>query len=304
MSAPQNPPIFPTVAALRTWRRTLPAPVGFVPTMGSLHEGHLELVRAARAECKSVITSIFVNPSQFAKGEDYDVYPRPVESDLEKLRNLKVDGVFMPSAREMYFDTSPDMDDDNGTFVTVKGKSLQLEGSVRPHFFIGVATVVCKLFNIVQPDYAYFGQKDGQQCVVVRQMVRDLHMPLEVVVLPTAREHDGLAMSSRNVYLSPEQRAVAPILYKSLCAGQKAYNEGERDAEKIKAIVRDTLQSQEGISVQYVALSGLSCLAEVSHVPEEGAMLSSAISFGKVRILDNVILHKEDSGERFLGPKK
>ncbi|HEX6958029.1 MAG TPA: pantoate--beta-alanine ligase [Ferrovibrio sp.] len=256
--------------------------LGFVPTMGYLHDGHLSLVRQARAECGAVAASIFVNPTQFAPHEDFSRYPRDMERDLALLRDLGTDLVFTPGVAEMYPPGSV-------TAVEVSEVSERLEGAVRPGHFRGVATVVCKLFNIVQPTRAYFGQKDAQQTVVIRRMVRDLAMPLEVVVCPTVREPDGLAMSSRNVYLAPEERRAAAVLYRALRQAEAAYRGGERAAASLRRIMRDTLAGEPLAEIEYVSVAHPDSLAELDAVID-GALLSLAVRIGRTRLIDNIPL--------------
>ena len=258
-------------------------PLGLVPTMGALHQGHLSLVDRARADCASVAVSIFVNPTQFAEGEDFAEYPRDLEGDLEMLRQRGVDLVFVPDVAEVY---PPGFD----TWVDVGPIADRLEGAARPGHFRGVATVVAKLFGVVQPERAYFGQKDGQQTVVVRKLARDLDMGIEVVVLPTVRETDGLAMSSRNVRLSPEQRQTAAVVYRALSAGLSVWESGETDGTAIRAEVRRELDAEPLIgSVDYVSLADPETLEELA-LASRGAMLSVAARVGSVRLIDNVIL--------------
>jgi pantoate--beta-alanine ligase len=257
--------------------------LGLVPTMGYLHAGHLSLVRQARAECGAVAVSIFVNPTQFSPREDLSRYPRDLERDLQLLREEKVDLVFVPSVAEIY---------PNGfsTFVDVRDVTEMLEGAARPGHFQGVATVVCKLFNIVQPTRAYFGQKDAQQTVVVRKMARDLDMPLDVVVAPTVREPDGLAMSSRNVYLSAEQRRAATVLYHALVAAGERYAAGERDAEALRYAMRAVLEAEPLANPEYVSVADALTLRELDHVGATGALCSLAVRFGTTRLIDNMVL--------------
>jgi pantoate--beta-alanine ligase len=261
----------------------LPRPVGFVPTMGYLHEGHLSLVRAARAECTNVVVSIFVNPTQFGPSEDLNRYPRDLPRDLELLRLEKVDLVWTPTAEEMY---------PRGfqTWVTVEEITQPLEGSIRHGHFRGVATVVAKLFNAVQPDKAYFGQKDAQQAAVIRRMGRDLNFKLEVVVCPTWREVDGLAMSSRNVYLNPDERRAGTVLYKALTAAQAAYQAGERKAENLHRIMTQTIQHQPLARLQYVSCADLDTLQEIQGAISNQALLSMAVFIGKTRLIDNLVV--------------
>ena len=257
--------------------------MGLVPTMGALHDGHLSLVDRARTDCASVAVSIFVNPTQFAEGEDFAEYPRDLDGDLEMLRQRGVDLVFVPNVAEVY---PPGFD----TWVDVGPIADRLEGAARPGHFRGVATVVAKLFGIVQPERAYFGQKDGQQTVVVRKLARDLDMGIEVVVLPTVRESDGLAMSSRNVRLSPEQRQAAAAVYRALSAGLSVWESGEMDGTAIRTEVRRELDAEPLIgSVDYVSLADPETLEELT-LASPGAMLSVAAHVGSVRLIDNVIL--------------
>jgi pantoate--beta-alanine ligase len=261
----------------------LPRPIGFVPTMGYLHEGHLSLVRAARAECASVVVSIFVNPTQFGPSEDLNRYPRDLPRDLELLKVEEVDLVWTPTAEEMY---PPGFQ----TWVTVEDVTQPLEGSLRPGHFRGVATVVAKLFNAVQPDKVYFGQKDAQQAAVIRRMGHDLNFKLEVVICPTWREADGLAMSSRNVYLNPDERRAAIVLYKALTAAQTAYQAGERKAENLRLIMTQTIQIEPLAQPQYVSCAEPDTLQEIQDVITGPALLSMAVLIGKTRLIDNLIL--------------
>jgi pantoate--beta-alanine ligase len=260
----------------------MPAPVGFVPTMGFLHEGHLSLVRAARAECASVVVSIFVNPTQFGPNEDLSRYPRDLPRDLELLKHAKVDLIWMPTAEEMY---PPGFQ----TWVTVDEITQPLEGSMRPGHFRGVATVVAKLFNAVQPDKAYFGQKDAQQAVVIRQMSRDLDYPLEIIVCPTVREPDGLAMSSRNIYLSPDERKSAVILSKALFQAKVAFEGGQHDADRLRQVVLDAIATEPAQKVQYVSCAHPVTLQELEGEVKQ-ALLSLAVTIGKTHLIDNIIL--------------
>ncbi len=241
---------------VRRIRRELGGTWGLVPTMGFLHEGHLALVEAARRENDHVGVSIFVNPTQFGPAEDLAAYPRDLARDLGLLEKLGVDLVWTPPVEEVYpagFQT----------YVTVEEVSRPLEGAARPTHFRGVATVVAKLFNVFQPDRAYFGQKDAQQVVVIKQMVADLNFPLEVVVCPIVREHDGLAKSSRNIYLTPEQRAAAPVLHRALGAAREAWDAGERHGERLKEIMLDVLCAEPLAQVDYVSAADPVTLAEL-----------------------------------------
>lgn len=271
-----------TLADLRSSRLSLPGSVGLVPTMGYLHEGHLSLVRRARADCDHVIVSIFVNPTQFGPAEDLSRYPRDLERDLNLLQPLGADLVWMPTAEMMY-------QDGYQTWVEVEGMTRPLEGAMRPGHFRGVTTVVAKLFNAVQPHRAYFGQKDAQQAAVIRQMARDLNFPVEVVVCPIVREPDGLAMSSRNVYLDPDQRQAATVLFQALTAAKDAYEEGERDAESLRGMMKAVLAGEPLAEVQYVSCADYDTLEELDTVKGK-ALLSMAVFIGKTRLIDNVVL--------------
>ena len=248
--------IVSTLDELRSARSILDEPIGLVPTMGYLHEGHLSLVRRAADECASVVVSIFVNPTQFGPSEDLSAYPSDMERDLRLLELLGVNLVWMPTPEVMY-------PDDYQTWVEVEALTNPLEGAQRPGHFRGVTTVVAKLFNGVQPAKAYFGQKDAQQVAVIRQMARDLNFPLEIVVCPTMREPDGLAMSSRNTYLDPEQRQAATVLYRALDAAKGAHDAGERDAEKLRTIMREIIAAEPLAEAQYVSCADYDTLEEL-----------------------------------------
>jgi pantoate--beta-alanine ligase len=271
-----------TIADLRKKLISLPRPLGLVPTMGYLHEGHLSLARRARAECKSVGVSIFVNPTQFGPDEDLARYPRDLERDLKLLEGAGVDVAWAPDAAEVY---PPGYQ----TTITVEETAQPLEGAVRPGHFRGVATIVAKLFNAFSPDRAYFGQKDAQQAAVIRRMALDLNFPLEIVVCPTVRESDGLAMSSRNTYLAPEERRAAIVLYGALSAARSAYDRGEREAEKLRAAMRDYLAAEPRARTEYVSAADPDTLAELDRVGRN-ALLSMAVRIGKTRLIDNFAL--------------
>lgn len=256
--------------------------IGFVPTMGYFHEGHLSLMRRARSECDIVVVSIFVNPIQFVPGEDYERYPRDVERDLRMAEGVGVDIVFHPSVEEMY-------PEGYATYVNVEGLTEGLCGAFRPGHFRGVTTVVAKLFNIVMPHRAYFGEKDYQQLVVIKRMVRDLNFPIEIVPCPTVREEDGLAMSSRNVYLLPDERKAALSLSRGLMAAQKMFMSGERDAATLKRIVEEHLRSSELVRPQYVEVVDAETLEPIERV-ERDAVIAVAAFVGKARLIDNVVL--------------
>jgi len=280
-----RPKLFRTVADLREfllpWRRAGKR-IGFVPTMGALHEGHLSLVRASKAETDCTVVSIYVNPTQFGPTEDFARYPRNLERDMELLSREGVEAVFAPDDAEMY---PPGYN----TWVEVKGVSEPLEGKCRPGHFRGVATVVLKLFNIVQPDVTYFGAKDYQQSLVVRQLIRDLNLPIELKVLPTVREPDGLAMSSRNSYLSPDARSRATVLWKSLQKAQDLLAQGERDPQVIQEAMRQIILSVPGTSIDYVALVDPETLSPVSTIT--GPTLAAvAVRLEGTRLIDNLLL--------------
>jgi pantoate--beta-alanine ligase len=271
-----------TIASFRTSRAALLEPVGFVPTMGYLHEGHLALVREAKRRGRSVVVSLFVNPSQFSPSEDLAAYPRDLDRDLEFLEAEGVDLVFAPDAPEMY----PDGFD---TWVTVEELARRLEGAERPTHFRGVATVVAKLFLIVRPQIAVFGQKDAQQALVVRRLVDDLGFEVELVVAPTVREPDGLAMSSRNTYLTPEERSAAPILHRSLLLAQSRYADGVRDASAIRAAMEALIASEPLVRPIYVSIADVKTMRELETIDRK-AVVSLAARLGKARLIDNVVL--------------
>ncbi|NTW05158.1 MAG: pantoate--beta-alanine ligase [Peptococcaceae bacterium] len=256
--------------------------VGFVPTMGYLHQGHLSLMQTATKDCEVVVASIFVNPTQFGPKEDFSEYPRDFVKDCRLLEAQGVDALFYPEVQEMY-------GDDFSTWVEVSGLGDSLCGKSRPGHFRGVATVVTKLFNIIQPDSAYFGQKDAQQSLVIKRMAQDLDLPVKVVIVPTVREKDGLAMSSRNVYLTPEQRAVAPVLYSSLQKAEQMVAEGEREIKKLESMVIDELAKHKDAEIDYVEIRSLPNL-EKSDRLESFSLMALAVRFGQTRLIDNIIL--------------
>lgn len=271
---------------LRQARQSLPAPLGLVPTMGYLHEGHLSLVRAARRECASVVVSIFVNPTQFGPQEDLDRYPRDLPRDLALLEAEGVDLVWTPTPQIMY---PPGYQ----TWVTVEQIAAPLEGAMRPGHFRGVATVVVKLLNAVQPQRAYFGQKDAQQALVIRRLVADLNFPVEVVVCPTVREADGLAMSSRNVYLNPQERQAATVLYRALTAAEAAYQAGQRNADQLRQVMQAVLKAEPLARAQYVSCARLDDLQEWQGEVSGAALLSLAVFIGQTRLIDNLVVGGE-----------
>jgi pantoate--beta-alanine ligase len=271
-----------TIADMQRARQRLTAPVGLVPTMGYLHEGHLSLVRQARAENRSLVVTIFVNPTQFGPREDFKSYPRDTGRDLALLEKEKTDVVFIPSSEEMY---PPGF----ASWVEVAGVTERLEGACRPGHFRGVTTVCAKLFNIIQPDIAYFGQKDAQQAIVIKKMVADLNMNLKIVTLPTVREPDGLAMSSRNTYLSPEERKAALVLYRALELARKLWSAGETHADRIRREMLALIKKEPRAKIDYVSLADPETLAELDEV-RAPALASLAVKIGTTRLIDNVVL--------------
>lgn len=267
---------------LRQARSKLPGPLGLVPTMGYLHEGHLSLVRRAKQVCASVAVSIFVNPTQFGPKEDLSRYPRNLEGDLSLLREAGVSLVWTPDNEDVY---PPGFQ----TWVSVDNLTLPLEGSVRPGHFRGVTTVVAKLFNAFLPDKAFFGQKDAQQAAVIRHMGLDLNFPVEIEICPTVREADGLAMSSRNAYLNPQERQAATVLFRALSAAKTAFENGEKDAGRLRALVESTLDAEPLARLQYVSCADFDSLEELQRI-EGRALLSLAAFVGKTRLIDNFIL--------------
>ena len=274
--------IVETVDAVREFRREMPGPVGLVPTMGSLHRGHMALVKRARRENDSVVATIFVNPIQFQDDGDLSAYPRDLQSDLGKLREAGVDLVFTPPVEEIYpagFDTR----------VEVGRLAERLEGKFRPGHFRGVATVVCKLLSIVRPDRAYFGRKDFQQSLVVKRLNKDLNLGAEIVVVPTAREPDGLACSSRNVQLGSDEREVALVLYRSLCLAQKLWGSGTRDAESLRVRLVAVIEAEPLARIDYVSVADPDTLEELELV-DSPALVSLAVWISKTRLIDNIVL--------------
>ncbi|MEQ1794360.1 MAG: pantoate--beta-alanine ligase [Nitrospira sp.] len=277
--------IIRTPKAMAAWSRQLHregVTIGFVPTMGALHDGHRALIRAARLKCDALVVSIFVNPTQFAPTEDLAKYPRPIAKDRALCRAEGVDVCFEPAVTAMYpkgFDT----------VVTVPGIARRWEGEIRPHHFAGVATVVTTLFGMIRPDVAVFGQKDFQQAALVQRVISDLSLGVELIVHPTIREQDGLAMSSRNVYLSQTERALAPILHTSLQAGAQAIRNGVKSGEQIASTMRETVARQTNASVYYLVV----CDPETLE-PWDGAasraVLLGAIRLGSVRLIDNLVV--------------
>lgn len=277
-----------SLSDLRTARLSLDGTVGLVPTMGYLHEGHLSLVSRAKAENNHVIVTIFVNPTQFGPNEDLSKYPRDLERDLNLLSSLFPPSsageliVWMPTAEIMY-------PTGYQTWVEVEALTKGLEGAMRPGHFRGVTTVVAKLFNATQPTKAYFGQKDAQQAAVIRRMVTDLNFPLEMVICPTGREADGLAMSSRNKYLSEAERPAATVLFRALSAAKELYESGEQSAEALREKMKAVLASEPLAQMQYVSCADYDSLEELDTVQGK-TLLSMAVYFGKTRLIDNFVL--------------
>jgi pantoate--beta-alanine ligase len=271
-----------TIPDFRRQREDLAAPVGFVPTMGFLHDGHLSLVRRARAECASVVASVFVNPTQFAPSEDLADYPRDLDRDVGLLEEAGTDLVLAPPAEAVY-------PEDFDTWVTVERLTERLEGASRPTHFRGVATIVAKLFNLVRPERAYFGQKDAQQALVVRRLIRDLDFGIDLVVCPTVREPDGLAMSSRNAYLSPEEREAATALHRALQRAETLYANGERNAEALREAMTEILEGEPLARPAYVSVADAEDLTELETVDRK-ALVSLAVRIGKTRLIDNTVL--------------
>ncbi|HTP09043.1 MAG TPA: pantoate--beta-alanine ligase [Anaerolineae bacterium] len=273
-----------TIEEFRAAKTALPGRRwGLVPTMGYLHAGHLSLVKRALMENDHVAVSIFVNPTQFGPNEDLAAYPRDLDRDLNLLEPLGVDLVFNPSPEVMY---PPNYQ----TYVTVEDVTKYLEGASRPGHFRGVATVVAKLFNIVGAERAYFGQKDAQQTIVIERMVQDLNMPIEIIICPTQREADGLALSSRNTYLDAEHRHAAPVLYRALCAAKEAFDRGERDGDRLRSIMRDIIAAEPLAKLDYVSAADAVTLQEAAVVDEaDGLLLSMTVRVGKPRLIDNFL---------------
>ncbi|CAJ1966987.1 unnamed protein product [Cylindrotheca closterium] len=282
-----TPILYQSISAFRSMRRELQPSIkiGFVPTMGALHDGHLSLVREARKHNDIVVASIFVNPTQFGPNEDFDKYPRRLEKDSELLAEYGVDHLFAPKIDDMYGKNHVTKVDPQGFDDTAEGRS-------RPGHFSGVATIVTKLFNIVKPTNAYFGQKDAAQCVLIKRVVEDLDMDLNVVVMDTIREDDGLAMSSRNAYLKPDERAGAPVIYRSLSAAKALFKEKKTiESAALINVVRKGLESEPLVSeIQYITVDSKATMQPLETVDEAGAIISIACKVGSVRLIDNAVL--------------
>jgi len=269
----------------RKIRREQDKTVGLVPTMGALHEGHLSLVREARRMCDVVVVSVFVNPTQFGPGEDYQQYPRNLTKDTALLTDYNVDYIFAPTVEEIY-------PKGFATYVNVEGLSEQLEGASRPGHFRGVATVVTILLNTVRPDFAFFGQKDAQQALVIKRLVRDLAFDTEIVVLPIVREDSGLAISSRNLYLTPDEQQSATVLHKALNQAKTAFKEGERNAGRLADLIRSTLETEPRARLDYVTIADAETLDKLDRLDDRPILVALAAYVGKTRLIDNMILNK------------
>lgn len=262
--------------------------IGLVPTMGALHSGHTSLIARAKKECSPVIVSLFVNPKQFGPNEDFAKYPRTFESDCEKLKQAGVDALFAPEAAEIY-------PKDFSTYVHVEGLSERLEGRSRPGHFRGVTTVVMKLLQIVHPNFAYFGRKDAQQARLITQMARDLNLDSEIVVCPIVREPDGLALSSRNAYLNPEERKAATVLHCALEAAKKELEAGVRDSLHLQSVLRDTLKKEQLAAVDYAEIMDAASFEPLVRVSKPCYVLL-AVFIGKTRLIDNMLVEPESPG--------
>ncbi|MDT7780228.1 MAG: pantoate--beta-alanine ligase [Acidobacteriota bacterium] len=268
----------------RKLRREEDKTIGLVPTMGALHDGHLSLVREARRMCDVVIVSVFVNPAQFGPAEDFTRYPRDLTGDTTKLADYNVDYIFAPPVEEIY-------PKGFATYVTVEGLSESMEGVARPGHFRGVATVLTVLFNTIRPDFAFFGQKDAQQTLVVKRLARDLAFDIEVVVLPTVREQTGLALSSRNAYLTDEQRRAAAALYRSLAQAREVYLEGERNPRRLAEVVRSQLEAEPLARLEYVGVVDAETMDKFDRIPEDRPVLIAlAAKVGATRLIDNIVI--------------
>jgi pantoate--beta-alanine ligase len=278
------------MSVARRLRREENRTIGCVPTMGALHEGHLSLIHEARAMCDVVVVSVFVNPAQFSPAEDFNAYPRDLTRDAALLAEYNVDYVFAPTVEEIY---PPGF----ATYVTVEGAADELEGASRPGHFRGVTTVVAILLNVVKPDFAFFGQKDAQQTILIKSMVRDLAFNTEIVVLPIVREESGLAMSSRNNYLNDEQRRAGAVLNQALSHAREAYEHGEQNATRLTELVRATIGREPLARIDYVSINDAETLERLDKIDDRPALISLAVFIGKTRLIDNVVLGKTKKHE-------
>src|SRR5919199_2060758 len=274
----------------RKVRREQDKTIGLVPTMGALHEGHLSLVREARRMSDVVVVSIFVNPTQFGPGEDFERYPRDLTKDTTILADYNVDYIFAPAPEEIY-------PKGFSTYISVEGLSDQLEGAARPGHFRGVATVVAILFNIVRPDFAFFGQKDAQQSLIVKRLTRDLAFDTEIVILPTVREETGLALSSRNAYLDGDERRAATVLYRALRNAKEAYKNGERSGNRLADWVRSTVEAEPRARLDYVSVTDADTLEKLEKLDDRPVLIALAVHVGKTRLIDNMVLNRAKQQE-------
>jgi pantoate--beta-alanine ligase len=268
----------------RKIRREQDKTIGLVPTMGALHEGHLSLVREARRMCDVVVVSVFVNPAQFGPGEDYERYPRDLTKDTALLTDYNVDYIFAPTVEEMY-------PRGFSTYVTVDGLSEQLEGAARPGHFRGVATVVAILLNTVRPDFAFFGQKDAQQALIIKRLIKDLAFDTELVLLPTVREDSGLAISSRNLYLSQDEQVAAGVIHRALKEAKATYKDGERSAGKIADVVRSMIEAEPRARLDYVTVADAETMERLDKLDDRPILIALAVYLGKTRLIDNMVLN-------------
>jgi pantoate--beta-alanine ligase len=268
----------------RKIRREQDRTIGLVPTMGALHEGHLSLVREARRMCDVVVVSVFVNPAQFGPGEDFERYPRDLTQDTALLTDYNVDYIFAPPVDEIYSKNF-------STYVNVEGVSEQLEGTSRPGHFRGVATVVTVLLNLVRPDFAFFGQKDAQQAIVIKRLARDLAFDTEIIILPTVREDSGLAISSRNLYLKAEEQQAATVIHQALKRAKTAYKEGEHNGAKVAEIIRSTIEAEPRARIDYVSITDAETLEKLDKLDERPILIAVAAYIGKTRLIDNTVLN-------------
>ena len=274
----------------RKLRREQDRSIGLVPTMGALHEGHLSLVREARRMCDVVVVSVFVNPTQFGPDEDFNRYPRDLTKDTAILTDYNVDYIFAPPPEEIY-------PKGFASYITVEGLSDQMEGIARPGHFRGVATVVSILLNVVRPDFAFFGQKDAQQAVIIKRLVRDLAFNTEIIVLPTVREDSGLAMSSRNLYLNADERQAATVIHRALAKAKESFKEGERNANRLAELVKSIIETEPRARLDYVNVSDAETLEKIDKIEDQPVLIAVAVSFGKTRLIDNTTLNSSKKKE-------
>jgi pantoate--beta-alanine ligase len=275
----------------RKVRREQDQTIGLVPTMGALHDGHLSLVREARRMCDVVVVSVFVNPTQFAFGEDFERYPRDLTKDAAILTDYNVDYIFAPTIEEIY-------PKDFSTYVTVGGLSEQFEGASRPGHFRGVATVVSILLNVIRPDFAFFGQKDAQQTIVIKRLVRDLAFETEIVILPTVREESGLALSSRNAYLNEDEKRAAVVLYRALSHAKELYIEGERSGSRLAAGITAMVAAEPLARLDYVSVTDADTFESLEKLDDRPVLIALAVHMGKTRLIDNIALNRKKNSEK------